>query len=106
MDAGQLDQRVIFQQAVTIRDPDGMPIQGWQDRLTLWCHVRYLLGSEAVMQARLVSKVPVILTVRACAEVRAITSEWGAVINAVIFGLKEDPRPSEDGAFIEMLAEG
>lgn len=40
MEAGRLDQRVIFQQAVTIRDPDGILIQGWQDRFTLWCQVR------------------------------------------------------------------
>ena len=88
-----------------IRDPDGMLIQGWEDRFTLWCHVQYLRGSEAVMQARLVSKSPAILTVRASAETRAITSEWRAVIDAVIFDLKEDPRPSEDGACLEMLAE-
>lgn len=105
-DAGRLDQRVTFQQAVTFRDPDGMLIQGWQDRLTLWCHVRYLRGSEAVMQARLVSRAPVILTLRASAAPRAITSEWRAVIGGVIFDLKEDPRPSEDGGFLEMLAEG
>lgn len=106
MEAGQLDRRVVFQQAVTIRDPDGMLIQGWQDWFALWCHVRYLRGSEAVMQARLVSKAPVILTVRASAESRAITSEWRAVIAGVTFDLKEDPRPSEDGGFLEMLAEG
>lgn len=68
-------------------------------------HVHYLRGSEAVMQARLVSKSPAILTIRASAETRAITSEWRAVIDAVIFDLKEDPRPSEDGACLEMLAE-
>ena len=106
MNAGHLDQRVTFQEAILIRDPDGMLIQGWQDRFTLWCHVRYLRGSEAVMQARLVSKAPVILTVRASVASRSITSEWRAVIGGAIFDLKEDPRPSEDGGFFEMLAEG
>lgn len=106
MDAGRLDQRVTFQQAVMIRDPDGMLIQGWEDRFIRWCNVRYLRGSEAVMQARLVSRAPVILTVRTSTESRTVTSEWRAVIGAVIFDLKEDPRSSEDGAFLEMLAEG
>jgi len=105
MVAGRLRRRATFQEAVMIRDPDGMLIQGWEDRFTLWCHVHYLRGSEAVMQARLVSKSPAILTIRASAETRAITSEWRAVIDAVIFDLKEDPRPSEDGACLEMLAE-
>ena len=106
MDAGRLDQRVTFQQAVLIRDPDGMLIQGGEDRLTLWCHVRYLRGSEAVMQARLVSRAPVILTVRTSAETRTISSDWHAVIGGVVFDRKEDPRPSGDGGFLEMLAAG
>lgn len=57
------------------------------------------------MQARLVSKSPVILTVRASTETRAVTSEWRAAISGVIFNLKEDPRPGHDGAVFEMLAE-
>jgi len=65
----------------------------------------YLRGSEAVMQARLVSKSPAVLTIRTSVETRAITSEWRAVIDARIFDLKEDPRPSEDGACLEILAE-
>lgn len=105
MVAGRLRRRVTFQEAVVIRDPDGMLIQGWEERFTLWCHVHYLRGSEAVMQARLVSKSPAILTIRASVKTRAITSEWRAVIEAVVFDLKEDPRPSEDGATLEMLAE-
>lgn len=103
--AGRLRRRVIFQEAVLIRDPDGMLIQGWEDRFTCWCHVLYLRGSEAVMQARLVLKAPAILTIRASAATRAITSEWRVVIAGVVFDLKEDPRPSEDGAFLEMPAE-
>lgn len=57
------------------------------------------------MQARLVSKSPAVLTIRTSVETRAITSEWRAVIDARIFDLKEDPRPSEDGACLEILAE-
>ena len=105
MDAGQLDRRVTFQAHVLIETDMGGVIEGWQDRFTLWAHVRYLRGSEAVMQARLVSKAPVIITVRRSARSERITSEWRAVVGSVIFDLKEDPRPSEDGGFFEMLAE-
>ncbi|MBB1493392.1 head-tail adaptor protein, partial [Paracoccus sp. MC1854] len=63
-------------------------------------------AAEAVMQARLVSKAPVIITVRRSAQSEGITSEWRAVVGGVIFDLKEDPRPSEDGGFFEVLAEG
>ncbi|KGJ09750.1 phage head closure protein [Paracoccus sphaerophysae] len=106
MDAGQFDRRVTFQGHVMVETDMGGVIEGWEDRFTLWAHVRYLRGSEAVMQARLVSKAPVIITVRRSVESEGITSEWRAVVGGVIFDLKEDPRPSEDGGFLEMLGEG
>ena len=106
MDPGQLDRRVTFQSFVMIEDDMGGVVHGWEDRFTLWAHLRYLRGSEAVMQARLVSKAPVIITVRRSVESEGITSEWRAVVGSVIFDLKEDPRPSEDGGFLEVLAEG
>lgn len=104
--AGRLNRRVTFQAFVMIHDDMGGVMQGWEDRFTLWGHVRYLRGSEAVMQARLVSKAPVIITVRSSAASRTITSEWRAVIGGVVFDLKEDPRPSEVGVWLEMLVEG
>ena len=52
-----------------------------------------------------VEAAPVIITVRRSAQSEGITSEWRAVVGGVIFDLKEDPRPSEDGGFFEMLAE-
>ena len=103
--AGQLDRRVTFQSFVMIEDDMGGVVHGWEDRFTLWAHILYLRGSEAVMQARLVSKAPVIITVRRSAQSEGITSEWRAVVGGVIFDLKEDPRPSEDGGFFEMLGE-
>ena len=105
MEAGRLNQRVTFQAHVLIETDMGGVIEGWEDRFTPWAHVRYLRGSEAVMQARLVSKAPVIITVRRSAQSEGITSEWRAIVGSVIFDLKEDPRPSEDGGFFEMLAE-
>lgn len=106
MDAGQLDRRVTFQSFVMIEDDMGGVVQGWEDRFTIWAHIRYLRGSEAVMQARLASKAPVIITVRSSTASRTITSEWRAVIGGVVFDLKEDPRPSEDRTWLETLAEG
>lgn len=106
MDAGRLNQRVTFQAYVMIETDMGGVVEGWEDRFALWAHLRYLRGSEAVMQARLVSKAPVIITVRQSARSERITSEWRAVVGSVIFDLKEDPRPSEDGGFVEALAEG
>lgn len=105
MRAGKLTKRASLSAPVQEPDPDGQIVTSWQHKGTVWANVLPLRGSEAVMQARLVSKSPAILTIRASAETRAITSEWRAVIDAVIFDLKEDPRPSEDGAYFEMLVE-
>ncbi|MBB1493314.1 phage head closure protein [Paracoccus sp. MC1854] len=47
MAAGRLNQRVTFQGHVMIETDMGGVIEGWEDRFTLWAHVRYLRGSEA-----------------------------------------------------------
>lgn len=104
--AQHLTQRAAFYEAFERRDADGMLVQSWLLRFTLAAHVLYLRGSEAVMQARLQSKNPAIITVRHSVQARAITSEWRAEIGGKTFALKEDPRPSQDRRLLEMLAEG
>ncbi|MFV0410292.1 MAG: head-tail adaptor protein, partial [Paracoccus sp. (in: a-proteobacteria)] len=47
-----------------------------------------------------------LITVRASNQARRITSEWRAQINGKWFDIKEDPRETQDRAFLEMLAEG
>lgn len=89
----------------TLPGEGGEVISGYAERFTVWGHVRYLRGGEAVMQARMASKRPAILTIRDSAQARQITSEWRATIGGVVFEVKEDPRPSEDRGFLEMLAE-
>nr|BDD46304.1 hypothetical protein 5 [Moraxellaceae bacterium] len=51
--AGELRRRITFQAYVMIHDDFGGVIQGWEDRFSRWGHVRFLRGSEAVMQARI-----------------------------------------------------
>lgn len=105
MQAGNLSNRITFAEMTTLPGEGGEVIQGWTDRFTVWGHVRYLRGGEAVMQARMASKRPAILTIRDSAQARRVTSEWRATIGGVVFDLREDPRPSEDRAFLEMLVE-
>ena len=105
MNAGDLSTRATFQSPVQSRDDDGQVVQGWADEFTAWSNVRYLRGTEAVMQARMQSRSPAILTIRSSAQARAVTSEWRAVIGGRVFEVREDPRPTDDRAFLEMLAE-
>ena len=102
----RIDTNATFQSPVQSRDADGQLVQGWTDAFTAWTNVRYLRGTEAVMQARMQSRSPAILTIRSSAQARAVTSEWRAVIGGRVFEVREDPRPTPDRAFLEMLAEG
>ena len=104
--AQHLTQRAAFYEPIEELDADGMLVQSWLLRFTLAAHVLYLRGSEAVMQARLQSKNPAIITVRKSSQARAITSEWRAEIAGKTYEIREDPRPSQDRRLLEMLAEG
>lgn len=110
MDAGKLDHRATFQSPVQERDEDGQIVQGWRDEMTVWANVRYLRGEESVMAARMQSRTPAILTFRSSVEARRVTSEWRVLVRdrssfKRLFEVKEDPRPTDGGGFLELLAE-
>ena len=111
MEGGALDHRATFQSPVQERDEDGQIVQGWLDEFIGWANVRYLRGGESVMQARLSSRNPVVVTIRNSARARQITSEWRVTLRSrsgVMFvaEVREDPRPAEQDGYLEMLAEG
>lgn len=105
METGDLTKRALFRAPVKATDANGKRIIEYADRFKFWTNVRHLRGGESVMQSRLASKSPAILTVRAATETRQITSEWRVVVNGGLFNLKEDPRETQDGAFLEVLVE-
>ncbi|MCT4333781.1 phage head closure protein [Paracoccus sp. YLB-12] len=94
-----------FYEPVEDVDADGQVVQSWLLRFTVAAHVQYLRGSEAVMQARLQSKSPAIITVRHSAQAQGITSEWRAKVDGRTFEIREDPRPDQKRRLLEMLAE-
>lgn len=92
------------------RDDDGQLVQGWQQWFTAAAAVKYLRGTEAVMQARMQSRSPAILTIRNSEDARRVTSEWRVRLRdrsgtERVFEMKEDPRPTENSAYLEVLAE-
>ncbi|MDS9468698.1 phage head closure protein [Paracoccus sp. MBLB3053] len=103
MNASELTRRAGFYEPVEEVDADGMIVQGWTLQFTCAAHIRYLRGSEAVMQARLQSKAPAVVTIRDFAAARQITSEWRVEIDDRTFDLKEDPR--REDAMLAMLVE-
>lgn len=94
-----------FQKRVMVDDGYGNHVGHREDRFTRWCSVRFLRGGEAVMAARLASKQPVILTIRRDPDTEAITPSWQFLISGRAYDIKENPRPSDDRQFFELLAE-
>lgn len=105
MQAGKLTHRAAFAAPFEARDEDGQLVQRHDAQFTVWCGVRWLRGGESVMQARMQSRSPAILTVRKTPDTDRITSEWRVLVDGRDFDVKEDPRPSDDRGYLEMLAE-
>ncbi len=105
MNAGDLTKRATFQRPVEAVDADGQVVHSYVTAFVTWAHVRWLRGGESVMQSRLASRSPAILTIRAHDQARAVTSEWRVVIDGRTFEAKEDPCESQDRAMLELLVE-
>ncbi len=106
-----LDHRATFSARQQVDTDMGGTLDQWEPQFTVWAAVRYLRGGEAVMQARLASKNPVICTVRNSEQARRITSEWQVSLRSrsgvtKVYAVKEDPRPEGLDGFLSMLAEG
>lgn len=97
--------RATFQEPFEDEDADGQVVQRYDDRFQDRVTMRFLRGGESVLAARLESRSPVIIGVRNSARAREVTSEWRAVIDGKTYHVKEDPRETQDRAFLEFLAE-
>lgn len=105
MTAGQLTKRATLMEPIEGEDADGQVVQSWADRGTVWCNYAPRRGGESVMQARIESRNPAIITVRASTLTRRITSEWRVHIDGRMFDAMEDPQETEDRAFLQFYAE-
>lgn len=111
MRAGDLDSRATFSRRERVETDMGGTLDQWLSQFSVWAAVKHLRGGEAIMQARLASRNPVILTIRNSTQARRITSEWQVELRdrtgiRKVYELREDPRPIERGAYLEMLVEG
>lgn len=111
MRAGKLDSRATFSERKSVETDMGGTRDEWVPQFTVWAGVQHLRGGEAVMQARLASRNPVIVTIRNSAQARRIASDWRVELRdrmgtVKAYELREDPRPAGQGATLEMLAEG
>lgn len=108
MAAGRLHHRLQFEVRVLVNDGYGNQVAGdWMAQFDTHCAIRFLKGSETVLASRLEARSPIVITARNCADVRRITHEWRArdLRTSRLYLVKEMPRPTEDRAYFEMLAE-
>lgn len=106
-----LDYHAAFSMRESVETDMGGTEDAWVPQFAEWAAVKHLRGGESVMQARLASRNPVIVTIRNSARARQITSEWQVRLRSrsgVVkdYEVKEDPRPTEADGFLEFLAEG
>lgn len=106
-----LDYHAAFSMRESVETDMGGTVDDWVPQFSEWAGVKHLRGGESVMQARLASRNPVIVTIRNSERARQITSEWKVRLRSrsgVVkdYEVKEDPRPTEADGFLEFLAEG
>lgn len=106
-----LDYHAAFSMRESVETDMGGTEDAWVHQFNEPANVRHLRGGESVMQARLASRNPVIVTIRNSERARQITSEWQVELRdrtgiRKTYQVKEDPRPTEASGFLEMLAEG
>lgn len=112
--AGALNHRVTFMKREEIDDGFGGTRGEWVDQFTVPARLAPKFGGnvESVIAARLVSRQPYNLTVRANSATWQITAAWRAYDARAghtgnepnrVFGIKTVVNPDERGAYLEML---
>ena len=71
-----LQETVTFSSPAPVSDGQGGEEEGWNVEHTCRAKFRYLRGGEAVQGARLEGTQPVVATVRLCAAISDIKTEW------------------------------
>jgi head-tail adaptor len=107
MQAGDLTFDLAFDAPISAQNDQGGMLQGWFSQYRCAAHVRFLRGTETVIASRLAGRQPVVITVRNCAAARAVTVDWRIrdMRSALIFNVRVAPVPSQDRAWLEIMAE-
>lgn len=100
-----MHDQAIFERRSNVQDGFGNYIGEWVPAFTRWCSVNALRGGETVIASRLEGRQPAIVTVRSDPETDMIDPEMRATINGRAYNIREVPRLTEDGLYLEFLAE-
>lgn len=100
-----LDHVLSFQKRIEESDGSGNTVAEFEEVFREWGAFKFLRGGESVVERRLASKQPAVLTVRRTAKTEGIAPDWRVVSGGRSFLIKEPPRPSSDRLFLEVLVE-
>lgn len=106
MGAGDLIERVGFQEPVSGSDGQGGTEDGWAERFVYRAGYQRLRGSEPVQAARLSGRQPTVITVRASSQTRGVDVAWRIVDkrSGEIFNIRSR-EITKDRQFVQFLAE-
>lgn len=106
MKAGALREAVAFDSPTAMADGFGGQTEGWTEEFLTRARFRYLRGGETVQAARLEGRQPVVVTIRACADARAITTAWRMrdTRRGEVYNIRSIV-PTDDRQFMELTCE-
>lgn len=107
MGAGRLDRRYQFQMRQEVEDGHGNSESEWVSVFEATGNRLLLRGGETVLASRLTGRTPMVLTVRNSESARRIAADWRVtdMRTGQLMAVREDPRESDNRAYLEMLVE-
>lgn len=121
MQAGKMERLVAFDRRIITPDGHGGNTQGWsgeEEQLKAWAHFRHKPGSEAVINAQLAGRKPIVVTIHNQAAAIEIDETWrmrdlhngawdsGDRWTGPIYNVKGPGSVSDDRQWIEFMVEG
>lgn len=107
MTSGAMDYRVAFDAATGSVTATGGQVTAWVEQIArVWAAIRFLRGGETVIAARLTGRQPAVVTVRASAATRLITTDWRMrdLRSGEVYAIRAIV-PSDDRAYLELTCE-
>lgn len=105
-DAAQFHSMLAFDKRAPVDDGYGNTVGGWVEQFQTHAAVTFLRGGETVMAARLESRSPAVIRLRASANAALLSGDWRArdMRNGTTFNIRQVTR-DPTRSFVDCLAE-
>jgi SPP1 family predicted phage head-tail adaptor len=108
MSAGELRERVTFQQRSYQSDGYGNSEGDFGDAFTVAARIKPARGAESIQAARLAGREPVVITVRYSSDTAEIRTEWRAydARSQKYYNIRSIVNPDEHKAYLDLECDG